>query len=350
MSWTNLDLKLQPCVSTAKLTISRTPVSSLHAPNLPATRGEVDLTRVNTGGVLESNRNFTQWGTWNRGGLNTCKVAKNVLTKMTGYSWVSANGALEVQRGMRRFVFKIERMTGPVQIGISAARSRSDEAALPAQRPASRAGCSVGAWPPRRRATRLMLRRAQVPETWNDPSMVNRAWFVAGSGALHNGAEVVHRSGKPLREGDMVGVEVSSRPSRPSRARADAAGGAGQVRLDEAEVTFRKLGAARAGAHMFGTACAACVDALAAAGAAPPPGFLPRANCLLWNSEDPGDPDGLLGTISGVGPRPAPRLRSRVRAQTLLGVVRECKALHCQALQCKVLEGGIVKPPARSRR
>jgi len=208
MSWTNLDLKLQPCVSTAKLTISRTPVSSLHAPNLPATRGEVDLTRVNTGGVLESNRNFTQWGTWNRGGLNTCKVAKNVLTKMTGYSWVSANGALEVQRGMRRFVFKIERMTGPVQIGISAARSRSDEAALPAQRPASRAGCSVGAWPPRRRATRLMLRRAQVPETWNDPSMVNRAWFVAGSGALHNGAEVVHRSGKPLREGDMVGVEV----------------------------------------------------------------------------------------------------------------------------------------------
>ena len=215
MSWTNLDLKLQPCVSTAKLTISRTPVSSLHAPNLPATRGEVDLTRVNTGGVLESNRNFTQWGTWNRGGLNTCKVAKNVLTKMTGYSWVSANGALEVQRGMRRFVFKIERMTGPVQIGISAARSRSDEAALPAQRPASRAGCSVGAWPPRRRATRLMLRRAQVPETWNDPSMVNRAWFVAGSGALHNGAEVVHRSGKPLREGDMVGVEVCYMPPPP---------------------------------------------------------------------------------------------------------------------------------------
>ena len=48
MSWTNLDIKLQPRVSHCNLTVSRTPVSSLHVPNLPATRGAVDIAQVSS--------------------------------------------------------------------------------------------------------------------------------------------------------------------------------------------------------------------------------------------------------------------------------------------------------------
>ncbi|KAJ1495953.1 hypothetical protein T484DRAFT_2941048 [Baffinella frigidus] len=237
MSWTNLDIKLQPRVSHCNITVSRTPVSSLHVPNLPATRGAVDFAQVNTGGVLEPNRNFTPWGTWTQGGLNTCKVTGDTLLKLSGYGWQSADGGLEVESGMRRFRFTLSRLTGAVQIGVSAARGRSDE----------------------------------IPDTWNDPAMVDRAWFMTGSGNLHNGSIRVFQTGKKLREGDVVGVEV---------------------RLDEAEVTFRKLHSSKCGDHVFGTHCQACVDGFKTRGEEPPAGFMPRRACLLWNADGPKDDDG----------------------------------------------------------
>ena len=51
---------------------------------------------MNTGGVLEPNRNFTPWGMWTQGGLNTCKVRGDTLIKISGYGWQSADGGLEV--------------------------------------------------------------------------------------------------------------------------------------------------------------------------------------------------------------------------------------------------------------
>ena len=93
MSWK--DVKLQPRVSTSPFTTSvgapSNPSSSLHVPNLPATRGPLDEDRLNTDGVIEEPE-FTLWGKWHKGGLNTLIVKGNTVSKASGYGWRAAIG------------------------------------------------------------------------------------------------------------------------------------------------------------------------------------------------------------------------------------------------------------------
>ena len=131
--------------------------------------------------------------------------AKNVVKKLSGYSWTCALGgsSVIVEKGVRRFEFHIRRKTGALQLGIRAV-----------------GGAGVA-----------------VPESWDDFMSVDSAWFVTASGDICNGNQRVVRSGKRLEQGDIVGVEVD---------------------MDHGILTFRKLPASLRKDHIFGGPCARC--------------------------------------------------------------------------------------------
>ena len=241
MSW--LNVKGKPRVTTLPLICSlgaaSNPSSSLHKPNTPVATGAVDPDAINTDGILAS-KGYTIWGQWNMSGLNTVQVVgKNDIQKINGYSWTCALGAktTHVSEGICRFEFHVKEKTGGLQIGIIAAPGSS----------------------------------TFVPQSWNDKFCEDTAWYLSSTGDICNGDIRLVRSRKPLREGDIVGMEVD---------------------MDHGILTFRTIPADLKGNHVFGTFCPECK----------------AAECAEWNrttgmeqgSQDPLCPYGFIGVARAI--------------------------------------------------
>ena len=174
--------------------------------------GAIDPDAVNTDGVL-SFKGFTLWGAWNMGGTNTMQVVsvgkeitKNVVEKVSGYSWCSAVGseATRFGKGIRRYEVHVRRKSGPLQVGIMAVPSSGQNA---------------------------------LPSNWNDPSFVDSAWYVSETGEIRNGNRCLLRTHKPINEGDVIGIEID---------------------MDHGIVVFRKIPLSLKGQHLFGAPCPVC--------------------------------------------------------------------------------------------
>ena len=214
MSWLNVKktVRTSNLPFTVPLGAPNNGSSSLHKTNNPVASGAIDPDAVNTDGVL-SFKGFTLWGAWNMGGTNTMQVVsvdkgitKNVVEKISGYSWCSAVGseATRFRKGIRRYEVHVRRKSGPLQVGIMAVPSSGQSA---------------------------------LPSNWNDPSCVDSAWYVSETGEIRNGNRCLLRTHKAINEGDVIGIEID---------------------MDYGIVVFRKIPLSLKGQHLFGAPCPVC--------------------------------------------------------------------------------------------